>query len=417
MKKSALILLAILWAVALIGCGGAVDNGDGPPVTESENPQVLGPLAPGPSTLSGTADPSGLPIIRDLGEIPPLPQAPNGAPPAGAVFTALGTLSGGFSEAYAISSDGSTVTGTSVGDTGRIPFVWTAATGIQALPVTAAKPNGEGHALNQDGTVVGGIGIFFDLLKAQIWKAGAVQSVPGVVPPNLPPQVVSSLSRDGLIAVGTAGTGIIGYQGYRWVQGAPNPSGLGTLGSGVGQAAGSEGHGCSADGSVITGISTTRAGGLSAFRWFAGSMSALPALPDQPFSNGWAVSADGSTIVGYSFTPAGPFPTQATLWTASGPVSLGQLPGFEFTSQAYGVSADGSVVVGVAAPEQNFFSQTAFVWDSVNGMRSVQDLLGSAVPAGWRLLVATGVSDDGKTVAGFGVNPNGDIEAFQAQLP
>ncbi|GMU51779.1 MAG: hypothetical protein AMXMBFR33_09250 [Candidatus Xenobia bacterium] len=400
-----------------MGCSGSETLTGGPPVVDNLPPQALLPPA-APLTLESRPNLGRMPVIAELGEIPPAPLPPNAPPPAGATFTPLGTLRGGDSEAYAISADGSTLTGASIDPAGnRDAFVWTRASGMQALPNSPRKPQSEGHALNSNGSKVGGLGILFDILAAQTWTDQGVFTLPGSVAPNLPPQVVSDLSLDGTVAVGTAGTGFLGYQGFRWIQGAPQPHGLGTLGAPPGQQPGSEGHGSSGDGSVITGISTNKAGGLSAYRWVAGTMSALPTLGNLAFSDGWEVSADGSSIVGWSSNQPNLVPAQATLWNASGAVSLGTLAGFEFSSQAYGASSDGSVVVGAAASGQNFHSQAAFVWDQANGMRRLQDLLGSAVPAGWNLLVATAVSDDGQTVAGFGLNPQGAVEAFSAQLP
>ncbi len=413
MKNSLLACSMLL----VIGCSGTETLTNGPPVVDNLPPQAIIPARPA-ITLEGKPDLLGLPIIRDEGVLPAAPQPPPAPPPAGAVFSPLGTLRGGTSEAYAISADGTTLTGASIDARGnRAAFKWTQATGMQALPNTQSKPHSEGHAVNEDGSKLGGLGIFFDLLSAEIWTSQGVVVLPGSVPPNLPPQMVTDLSLDGTVAVGTAGTGILGYQGFRWAQGAPTPTGLGTLGAAAGQKPGSEAHGMSGDGTVITGISTNQSGGLSAYRWFAGTMAALPALDNLPFSDGWEVSADGSSIVGWSSNQSNLVPAQATLWTANGPVSLGELANFTFSSQAYGVSGDGQVVVGAAASGQSFSSQAAFVWDSTNGMRRLQDLLGSAVPAGWHLLVATAVSDDGKTVAGFGVNPQGQVEAFSAQLP
>lgn len=401
----------------VVGCSGSETLTGGPPVVDNLPPQALLPPA-AQLTLEGRPNPGRMPVIAELGPIPPAPVVPNGPPPARAVFTPLGTLSGGTSEAYAISADGSTLTGASIDPAGnRTAFLWTQATGMQVLPNTRSKPQSEGHAANRDGSKIGGLGILFDVLAAQTWTSQGVFTLPGSVPPNLPPQMVTDLSLDGTVAVGTAGTGFLGYQGFRWTQGAPSPTGLGSLGAPAGQQPQSEAHGTSGDGTVITGISTNKTGGVSAYRWVAGTMSALPVLDNLPFSDGWEVSANGSSIVGWSSNQPNLVPSQATLWNGNGAVSLGQLANFTFHSQAYGVSSDGSLVVGAAASALNFHSQAAFVWDQANGMRRLQDLLGSAVPAGWNLLVATAVSDDGQTVAGFGLNPQGTVEAFSAQLP
>ena len=86
------------------------------------------------------------------------------------------------------------------------------------------------------------------------------------------------------------------------------------------------------------------------------------------------------------------------------------------SSTAHGVSADASTIVGSSSSAAG---EEAFVWDAVHGMRSVRDLLeGRGLElGGWSLNVATAVSDDGRTVAGTGVNPDGATEAWLAVIP
>ena len=65
------------------------------------------------------------------------------------------------------------------------------------------------------------------------------------------------------------------------------------------------------------------------------------------------------------------------------------------------------------------FSQTqdsAFIWDAQNQMRDLRDVLVNDFSldlTGWTLTQATGISDDGLTIAGEGINPGGDTEAWQ----
>ena len=99
-------------------------------------------------------------------------------------------------------------------------------------------------------------------------------------------------------------------------------------------------------------------------------------------------------------------------------VGLGYLPGGSLDSQASGVSADGSVVVGDRRSASSFLA--AFLWTSGTGMQNLRDLLiagGVTSVTNWRLASATGVSADGHTFVGYGVNPTGDSEAWIATIP
>jgi probable HAF family extracellular repeat protein len=98
-------------------------------------------------------------------------------------------------------------------------------------------------------------------------------------------------------------------------------------------------------------------------------------------------------------------------------VSLGDLPGGSFNGHAYSVSADGSVVVGAS---DSALGREAFIWDSANGMRSLNDVLRKDFGldlAGYTLTEAHGISDDGLTIVGYGRNRAGIIEAWRALFP
>ena len=137
-------------------------------------------------------------------------------------------------------------------------------------------------------------------------------------------------------------------------------------------------------------------------------------------SNFWSyahgVSADGSVIVGGSYSESTSH--QAFRWTAeTGMVSLGSFGGINPSSFARDVSADGSVIVGnsyVVSTSQ------AFIWDSENGMCNLKDVLVDNYGlnlAGWTLELAMGISDDGFTIVGYGINPDGNYEAWVATVP
>jgi len=95
-------------------------------------------------------------------------------------------------------------------------------------------------------------------------------------------------------------------------------------------------------------------------------------------------------------------------------VGLGFLSG-DTESSASGVSADGSVVVG----QSGLVRPRPFVWDSINGMQSLESILAShgVNTTGWKLQDITDVTPDGVTVVGMGLNPSGQEEAFIATIP
>lgn len=147
----------------------------------------------------------------------------------------------------------------------------------------------------------------------------------------------------------------------------------------------------------------------------ATSFQRLGDLPGGSFSsiaNG--ISVDGSTVVGRSIN-ANDF--EAFIWdSTNGMVGLGDLPGGAFSSEAYDVSGDGSTVVGQSNSDNG---SEAFIWDNTNGMRSLEDVLINDFNldlTGWSLYQANAISDDGLIIAGSGINPDGNTEAWIATL-
>jgi uncharacterized membrane protein len=93
-------------------------------------------------------------------------------------------------------------------------------------------------------------------------------------------------------------------------------------------------------------------------------------------------------------------------------------------SAAYATTADGSVVVGSGGIEGNcgpFGCQTvsrAFIWDAQHGMRDLATVLTAAGLdlTGWTLSEARGISANGRVIVGTGTNPDGNTEAWRADL-
>jgi len=98
-------------------------------------------------------------------------------------------------------------------------------------------------------------------------------------------------------------------------------------------------------------------------------------------------------------------------------VGLGNLSAEGHHSGAYAVSADGGIVVGYGTTQ---LGGEAFLWDELNGMRNLRDVLVQDCGlnlTGWTLADASGISADGMTVVGWGYDPSGNIEGWVATLP
>ncbi len=95
--------------------------------------------------------------------------------------------------------------------------------------------------------------------------------------------------------------------------------------------------------------------------------------------------------------------TQAFIWQNGVMTYLGSLPGATGAADyARGINNLGQVV-GMSGSH-------AFVWDSVDGMQDLNDLL-DASGTGWQLTHPYDINDRGQIV-GFGTNPAGLSHAF-----
>ena len=128
---------------------------------------------------------------------------------------------------------------------------------------------------------------------------------------------------------------------------------------------------------------------------------------------------DGSVAVGVF---AQGFQIKAFRWTAAGGVQAldEDVPGDSGSSFARAVSRDGSVVVGDYV-QFGTPGTRAWIWQAGVGFRDLQNELewtyglGEAL-SGWKLLVATDISGDGKSIVGQGRNPDGREQAFFVDL-
>jgi len=345
-----------------------------------------------------------------------------------ATFQGLGDLAGGdfSSAAYGVSADGTTVVGKSTSassGSGSEAFQWTRSWGMVGLGYLPDYHDSAAYGVSADGSVVVGTS------GGQAFRWTMSVGMVGLGDwwfHSTPPAV----SADGSVVVG----GEYFFYGqcppreaYRWTLG----EGMVRMGYLPGGPSESVATGVSADGSLVVGYSGPYENGnclclglpcpcgpMDAFRWTAGSGMIGLGLPLNACSGGGAngVSADGLVVVGEG--PLVGHSQVAFRWTADGGiVALGDLPGGVLASSARAVSRDGSVVVGHGESDSG---TEAFIWDVQNGMRSLRDVLGDQYGldlTGWTLTSAEDVSDDGRTIVGYGTNPDGFTEAWTATLP
>lgn len=335
------------------------------------------------------------------------------------MFTGLGVLPGTTSSfATGVSADGSVVVGQSLeftSVTGRA-FRWTTSTGMTELPGSSEGLNTDAYAVSSDGSVA--VGAQWDpevdqSSQAVRWPVGEGAVGLGFLPTDPDwccASIAYAVSADGSVVVGESTVGSTHHEAFRW-SAETGMVGLGMLPGDVESLA----FGASADGSIIVGYSENQEGQtfhLEAFRWSeATGMIGIGQLPGADWSAAWGVSADGSVIVGKSGN-------EAFRWTeATGMEGVGTLPG-DTSSSALAVSADGSVVVGLSC--RGLEGDTAFIWDPVHGIRSLRDLLVNEYDldlTGWMLRGASGISADGRTIVGYGLDPSGRDRAWVAVLP
>ena len=393
---------------------------------------------------------------------------------AEAMFMGLGDLPGGdfSSEARAVSADGGIVVGMSSTADGDKAFLWENGV-IAALedivecvdcscgrdPCPCPDPvvcNTWANDVSADGSVtVGGIGPFTanqGRIGCEATGYYASHRVDGVAtllwacstfPWSGTHGTAVAVSVDGSVVVG-----LCGFNAFLWTEdnGVVDLGTIGDFDPGSRYSSASA-SGVSAGGSVVVGTSV--AGGhfgpaaegcldfqpqdgpqwhREAFRWEvaegcdpdgAGNPCML-GIGDLPggavYSSASAISADSSVIVGVSQST---LCLEAFRWANGVMTGLGVLPGDD-TSGAGAVSGDGSVIVGSSVSRFSPSLPQIFVWNEADGLRSFRGVLVDDLGLDrteWTLISAVGISDDGFTIVGNGINPGGASEGWIAVLP
>jgi len=328
-----------------------------------------------------------------------------------ASFKGLGDLPGGVfeSRADAISADGKVVVGRSDSG-GHEAFRWTDSDGMVGLGYLPGDNESGAQGVSSDGSVVVGYSSTNTSTTDMPFRWTVTGGMSGLAPPSYVVHgSANDVSSDGSVVVG----GYLGDESkpasyaFRWTQ----KGGMVDIALEAGAGA------VSADGSVVVGTQVFAI--CLPFRWtVTGGSEVLDGFSEYGNSDAADVSANGVYIVGSSYNE-GLDMAKAYRWTeADGVELLGDLPGGADNSRAWAVSYDGSVIVGtVDVP--GLSGDRAFIWDPGNGMRLLANVLTDVHGIdldGWTLTAATSISDDGKTIVGYGTNPYGNLEAWMANL-
>jgi probable HAF family extracellular repeat protein len=343
-----------------------------------------------------------------------------GAPSLAAQGTFIG-LGQPNTSVTGISGDGTVVVGT-LSYFGPA-FRWTEAEGLVLIGSVGQNP-----AISRDGkTIASDAKNARGISSAAIWMGGTNWRTLGGLPNGVSSggsvSTAYGVSGDGSVIVGLAWVSQRYAHAFRW----DGRNGMVDLGSLEGDS--SRANAISADGNVIAGWDADPNGNPGGvYDYWRGTIwwQALERLINPLGFVGeiQAVNNDGSVIVGHGSTLAPRHAYRYTAWdgkvTSLGalkrPPRLGTTRELEDQSYAVAVSDDGSVVVGTSGWKPPL---DGFIYTDQTKMIKLSDFLASkgvVIPKGWRLISGSAVSSDGKTIAGTGINPAGDVEGYVARL-
>ena len=332
-------------------------------------------------------------------------------------FEGLGFLDANnkYTYAYGVSADGNIVVGKSrPGSTEWEAFSWEDGTMTRLGDLAQNGTQSCAYGASGDGDIVVGIGNNWDGDHAVKWQGG-ITLLGALTGEETAESWAYDASADGNVIVGASINLYSDTQAFRWAHGTM--TGLAFLDANYPD---SEARGVSSDGNVVVGKSKKAGSSYVAVMWKDSNVIDLGYLPGGAvYSWAHAVSADGNVVVGTADQGGGVPPWTAFRWTEDGNMQgVGVNPDTHM-SEAYDVSGDGSVVVGYRLRLGDY---EAFIWDADNGLRDVKDVLKddydlTADVNDWDLKFATGISDDGTVIVGYGSDPNGDTQAWRASIP
>ena len=336
--------------------------------------------------------------------------------------------------ARAVSADGTIVLGAVNGMIGTMgvtrPFIWTVEEGSRFVPLPSAirqDVNVTPWSLSGDGTFWVGE-----------YRSGATPNSPptpyggptepdmmeNMPPPGfmLPPTAAGGFAfdtnHDGSRSVGNfadTATRAVQWNANGMSLPLPNPYGMNSPYASAG--------GITRDGSIAAGSVKDGMGNVYVVFWGEqganppGQVRTLTGLQDVEVH---AVNEDARVTAGTYWDPAYSnfaFLTDGTRFVPLTPTGAPVPP----RSQAFDVNDDGTFVVGEISGSNmaGMTGQQAVIWKPDGSFRPVIDILreSNVMPAGWVLLVAYGISADGRVVVGSATDPGGIAQGFIARLP
>ena len=300
----------------------------------------------------------------------------------------IGTL-GTFSNATAISADGSVIigrSGLSNGDAHAFKYTGVTITDLGTL----GGHNSYANAVSANGLVIVGVSSLGNGYEHAYKYEGTIMTDLGTLGGNI--SGAHSVSADGSVIVGSStlangDSHAIKYAGITMTD-------LGTLGGGLGDVG--DAHAISADGSIIVG--DDRVGNsFHAFKYDGTTMTDLGTLGGN-YSSAFMVSNDGSIIVGISYLANGD--SRAFKYVGTTMTNLGTLGGSYAIPMA--ISANGSVIIGnstLANGDSHAFKYTGTAMTDLGTL-------------GGTFSSANAISADGSVIVGSSTLANGDEHAF-----
>lgn len=261
-------------------------------------------------------------------------------------------------------------------------------------------------AVSADGGSVTGWSMSGSGREAFVWTQGTGMTGLGDLPGGMFFSVGRGVTDGGTTVIGSA-SNTAGWEAMRWTAGG-GMTGLGDL---VGD-----------NNTIVTAVTPDcrhyagYGSGPSGTEAYLGSVDGtkqrLGDLPGGNFSsNAYGLSPDGSIVVGSSSVAAG---FEAFRWTAAGGMQgLGDLPGGRHDSTAQGVTADGSIIIGYATSATG---TRAVMWDASGTITDLNDYLPTlGINLGsWVLEIASAITPDGRYITGSGISPAGESESWIA---